>query len=304
MSCADPASASVSSSDGGTASASASVPAARAIVGTPFTSNVLSSPMPRTDRAIYLSAVTSAVDTFLYDALSGNNVTTGVDNDKDEVNTDKATTSSINTVSASSATTTTTTSRIAQVTLLLPELNPSLDVYDRRFLLQVTWAVISSAVTTHGLRPRVLVQGRRAFGAIPLSVAGLRRHFDADLELSVDGWSRPIRSGDLEEVADVDVDDDVIIIISPTNAVSCPVVQSVADCVRQRAKGRPVILINPRLDDVPSHSGVMQVSGRADRIAFFDSFEQIFYLRLLFDAGSVSCCRFVVFLHMIQIMNR
>lgn len=291
MSCADsasaPAPASGSSSD--SSAASASVPVASAIPGTPFTSNVLSSPMPRTDRAVYLSAVTSAVDAFLYDALSSNG-TTGVDNDDDEVNTNKVTTSSINTVSASSATTT--TSRIAQVTLLLPELNPSLDVYDRRFLLQVTWAVISSAVTTHGLRPRVLVQGRRAFGAIPLSVAGLRRHFDADLELSVDDWSRPIRSGDLEEVTDVDDDDDVIIIISPTNAVSCPVVQSVADCVRQKANGRPVILINPRLDDVPSHSGVMQVSGRADRIAFVDSFEQIFYLRLLFDAGSVSCCRF------------
>lgn len=141
-------------------------------------------------------------------------------------------------------------------------------MYDRRFLPQLTWAVISFAVTTHGLRPRVLVQGRRAFGAIPLSVAGLRRHFDADLELSVDDWSRRIRSDDLEDLGEVDDDDDVIITISPTNAVSCPVVQSVAECVTQRANGRPVILINPRLDDVPSHSGVMQVSGRADRIVF------------------------------------
>lgn len=72
----------------------ASVPAARAIPGTPFTSNVLSSPMPRPDRAVYLSAVTSAVDAFLHDALSSaNGATTDVVDDG--INTDTAAAGSI-----------------------------------------------------------------------------------------------------------------------------------------------------------------------------------------------------------------
>lgn len=223
--------------------------------GTPcFTARVLVSPMPRPDRTVYLDAVTSAVDAYLE----------GV---KESARPPE-------------------TSSIGQVTLLVPHLNPSLDVYDRRFLLQLVWAVLSSTVTTHGYRTRVLIQGRRAFGAIPLSIAGLRRHFDADLDISASDWSRTIRSGDLEDERDLDDDDDAIIIISPTNAVSLPVINSVVDLVR-RAKGRPVIIVNPRLDDVPSHSGVMQVSGRSTRLAFLQTIDDIFYLRVLFDPGSV-----------------
>lgn len=177
---------------------------------------------------------------------------------------------------------------MAQVTVLLPQLNPELDTFDRRFVLQLTWAVLDIAASSCCLRTRVLIQGTGAFGAIPLSVAGLRRNFDADLEMSREAWpDSAIRSGFLENPNDLDDDDEIIIVVSPTNAVSIPVIDNLVDMVA-RARGRPVILLNPRLADVPSHSGVMQVSGRAERIRFLESIEDIFYLRLLFNAGTVS----------------
>lgn len=212
--------------------------------------------MPREDRNVYLTAVTGAVNAYL----------TALESESPSIRTPP----------------------VGKVTLLAPQLNPALDIYDRRFLLQLAWAVIASTAGAHGLRTRVLIQGQRAFGAIPLSVAGLRRHFDGDLQMSVTEWpDTAVRSGNLEDTGDLDDDDEAIIVLSPTNAVSIPVINGVMDIVT-RAKGRPVLLLNARLDDVPSHSGVMQVSGRADRIAFLKSIQDIFYLRLLYDPGAVS----------------
>lgn len=112
--------------------------------------------------------------------------------------------------------------------------------------------------------------------------------FDADLQLSRDAWPEDaVRSGELEIEDDVDDDDDIIFLLSPTNTVSIPVIEGVGKLVNRVGK-RPVILLNPRLADVPSHGGVMQVTGRADRLTLLDSFEHIFFLKLLFKAGTVS----------------
>lgn len=181
------------------------------------------------------------------------------------------------------------------VTLLVPELNPSMDIYDRRFLLSLVWTLASEMVLNLKLRTRVLIQGTGSFGAIPLSISGLRKHFDGDREKSKVDWENygvaldeNLRSGDLERVGDLDENDDAVIVVSPTNAVAMPVVNDVQDLL-ERARSRPVVIVNPRLSDVPSHSGVMQVSGRSDRIALLNSFEHIFMLRLLFRSGSVRC---------------
>lgn len=177
--------------------------------------------------------------------------------------------------------------QVSQLTCLVPELDPEIDVYDRRFLLQLVWSVVDVTAASCGLRTRVLIQGTKAFGAVPLSIAGLRRTFDADLALSKESWPEDaIRAGVLEDPADIDERDEIIVVVSPTNAVSLPIINSLRDMVA-RANGRPILLLNPRLKDVPSHSGVMQVSGRAERIKFMKGVEDIFYLRLLFDAGTV-----------------
>lgn len=228
------------------------------IFGTPcFTPNIMSSPMPLSHRQVYLSAAARATAEYI-SALPHSN---------------------------------TTSSPVAQITLSLPQLNPELDIYDRRFLLQLAWAIVAVTAVSCNLRTRVLVQGSGAFGGIPLSVAGLRRTFDADVQVSRDAWPQDsVQTGTLENEDDLVDDDQIIICLSPTNAVSVPAIQSLMEMAR-RANGRPVILLNPRLADVPSHSGVMQVSGRADRIRFLESITDIFYLRLLFSAGTVSLHR-------------
>lgn len=227
------------------------------ISGTPcFTSNILSSPMPQASRDVYLTALSKAVDAFLSARKRDSNSSSD-------------------------------TPTVAQITLLTPELDPTLDIYDRRFLLQATWTLLSVAVSQHAMRTRVLVQGRGMFGAIPLSVAGLRRTFDADLELSASGWpSDFIRSGDLEDEHGIAEDDDILLALSPTNAVSTPVIDNIISLV-ERAGSRTVILLNPRLEDVPSHSGVMQVSGRSSRLDFLRSIMDLFYFRLLYEPGMV-----------------
>lgn len=226
-----------------------------------FTRNIMATPMPMHHREVYLSAVADAVRAHLSDYVANP-----------------------------------TPQNFAQVTLLPPQLNPELDVFDRRFLLQYVWRILS-VTSSFGLRARVLIQGSRRFGATPLSIQGLRRTFDADLDLSRETWPPgAVRSGELELDSDIDDDDDIVLLLSPTNAVSIPVTESLADLV-ERVAHRPIILLNPRLADIPSHSGVMQVAGRAERISLLEKFHQIFYMRLLFDSGkvfsllSVSFCR-------------
>lgn len=49
------------------------------------------------------------------------------------------------------------------------------------------------------------------------------------------------------------------------------------------AVGATVILINPLLQDRQSSSGVMSVRGRSERMAYADSFKEIFHFRLLYS---------------------
>lgn len=182
---------------------------------------------------------------------------------------------------------------VAEVKLLVPQLNPEFDIYDRRFLLSLAWAVVDSLVNRFQLRTRVLIQGTGSFGAVPLSVAGLRRNFEGDLRMSAEAWtpeggsiSDVLRTGDLENENDLTDDDEVIVVISPTNAVSVPVISDVESLI-ERAKQRPIIMLNPRLADVPSHSGVMQVVGRAERMQLLTTFEKVFVLRLLYQSATV-----------------
>ena len=53
----------------------------------------------------------------------------------------------------------------------------------------------------------------------------------------------------------------------------------------EKAKGRPLILINPQLEDKPSGNNIMQVSGRSERRAIMDSFVDIYGLRLLYPSN-------------------
>lgn len=223
--------------------------------------------MPVSHREVYLDAITQSVSSYLSDVLAAG----------------------LKSESGSGSRT------VAQVNLLVPQLNPSLDVYDRRFLLQLTWAVVRATVTAHRLTTRVMVQGRRKFGAIPLSVSGLRRQLDADLDLSAGDFGDRIATSDLENLSEIEATDEAIVVVSPTNAVSIPIINSIIELVNHVPTSVPVILINPRLDDVPSPASVMSVSGRNVRLDFLRSIRHVFALRLLYDPGTSYPLRGVVF---------
>jgi hypothetical protein len=244
------------------------------IIGTPcFTKHIAASPMSQDDRSVYISAATDAVLDFVDDLRSGLRAPR-YDHPY---------------------------SNVCIVSVLVPQLNPELDVYDRRFLLSLTWSLVKGLINECKLPSRVLIQGTGKYGAVPLSVSGLRRQFEADMLASVDLWGgvdimrSQLRVGDLEDPAGIDEKDEAIVVVSPTNATGMPVIDDVIRMVERAGPSRPIICINPRLADVPSASGVMQVVGRSARISFLDCLDHAFCLRLLYDAGTMYPLRGILF---------
>ena len=62
------------------------------------------------------------------------------------------------------------------------------------------------------------------------------------------------------------------------------------------AKNQAVVIVNPVLQDIPSHSGIMGVRGRAERLSFVQSFVPGYHLRLLYYKGQdypiIGCLRY------------
>lgn len=106
---------------------------------------------------------------------------------------------------------------------------------------------------------------------MPLSLAGVRRILDEFMDWTwrEGGDEEPggnIRIGAVS-AEDVYPDDDVLIIIAPQNIVGYPLLprlQAMCDA----AGDRPVILISPRMVDIPSSGGVMSYVGREQRLAW------------------------------------
>lgn len=92
-----------------------------------------------------------------------------------------------------------------------------------------------------------------------------------------------IRLGAIGDTEDcVAEDDDVFLLIAPQSIVGydiTPYLQAHVDA----AKGRPMVLINPRLGDVQSAGNVMSIRGRGGRMELFASFEEVFHFRLLYN---------------------
>ncbi|KAG8468809.1 hypothetical protein KFE25_007327 [Diacronema lutheri] len=80
--------------------------------------------------------------------------------------------------------------------------------------------------------------------------------------------------------------DDLVFVLAPQSmqgvCIVGPLQRLVADA---EAVGAKVCLVNPALRDIPSAAGVMQVKGRAERIAFAASFADVYTFRCLFFAG-------------------
>ncbi|CAL4997981.1 unnamed protein product [Urochloa decumbens] len=202
-----------------------------------------------------------------------------------------------------------------QIDINIPELNPEMDVYRIGTLMELV-RELSLSFADDGNRVKVCVQGsmgQGAFAGIPLQLAGTRKI------LEFMDWGHYGAKGTFINIgavgaSEVDKEDDMFILIAPQNAVgNCiidvkilwlrfylnyfynidlsiflVILENLQDmrAMTDAAGDRPVILVNPRLKDMPGSSGVMQTMGRDMRLKYAASFEICYSFRLLYYAGS------------------
>ncbi|KAK8450901.1 hypothetical protein SEVIR_6G119900v4 [Setaria viridis] len=173
-----------------------------------------------------------------------------------------------------------------QIDINIPELNPEMDVYRIGTLMELV-RELSLSFADDGKRVKVCVQGsmgQGAFAGIPLQLAGTRKI------LEFMDWGDYGAKGTFINIgavgaSEVDKEDDMFVLIAPQNAVGNCIIDDMR-AMTDAAGDRPVILVNPRLKDMPGSSGVMQTMGRDMRLKYAASFETCYSFRLLYYAGS------------------
>uniref|UniRef100_A0ACD5WTZ7 Uncharacterized protein n=1 Tax=Avena sativa TaxID=4498 RepID=A0ACD5WTZ7_AVESA len=173
-----------------------------------------------------------------------------------------------------------------QIDINIPELNPEMDVYRIGTLMELV-RDLSLTFANDGKRVKVCVQGsmgQGAFAGIPLQLAGTRKI------LEIMDWGDYGAKGAFINIgavgaSEVDKEDDMFVLIAPQNAVGNCIIDDMK-AMTDAAGDRPVILVNPRLKDMPASSGVMQTMGRDMRLKYAASFETCYSFRLLFYAGT------------------
>lgn len=164
----------------------------RLVEDTPITKELNVSPMKKVDREYYIAQATDSVAAAVQDVRNGQKG-----------------------------------GSLMNVTMLIPDLNPALDVYDRRFLVKVVWEIVTEMVVHRGMTVKVMTQSATKFGGLPISVAGLMRSFESDKARSAEGWGgamERVRTSDIDAAA-VEEDDDLFLIMSATNSTSSPVIE-------------------------------------------------------------------------------
>ncbi|GAB2300244.1 hypothetical protein Dimus_034282 [Dionaea muscipula] len=173
-----------------------------------------------------------------------------------------------------------------KVEINIPELNPEMDVYRIGTLMELV-RVIALSFADDGKRVKVCVQGSMGVGALagtPLQLAGTRKILEFMDWGDYGAKGTFINIGSIG-VKDVEEDDDIFILVAPQNAVGNCIIDDLK-AMTDAAGDRPVILINPRLKDLPGSSGIMQAMGRDKRLEYAASFENCYFFRLLFYAGT------------------
>ncbi|XP_031384060.1 adenylate kinase 5, chloroplastic [Punica granatum] len=173
-----------------------------------------------------------------------------------------------------------------KVEINIPELNPEMDVYRIGTLMELV-RVIALSFADDGKRVKVCVQGSMGEGALagmPLQLAGSRKI------LEFMDWGEYGALGTFIKIGsiggkEVDEEDDIFILVAPQNAVGNCIIDDLR-AMTDAAGPRPVILINPRLKDLPGSSGIMQTIGRDKRLEYAASFENCYFFRLLYYAGT------------------
>ncbi|PON67131.1 Adenylate kinase subfamily [Parasponia andersonii] len=173
-----------------------------------------------------------------------------------------------------------------KVEINIPELNPEMDVYRIGTLMELV-RVIALSFADDGKHVKVCVQGPMGEGALagmPLQLAGTRKI------LEFMDWGDYGAIGTFINIGsiganEVDEQDDLFILVAPQNAVGNCIIDDLR-AMTDAAGERPVVLINPRLKDLPGSSGIMQTMGRDKRLEYAASFELCYFFRLLYYAGT------------------
>ncbi|KAH7421061.1 hypothetical protein KP509_13G038800 [Ceratopteris richardii] len=173
-----------------------------------------------------------------------------------------------------------------KVQITIPELNPEMDVYRIGTLLELM-RELAFSFARDGKRVKVCVQGSMGagiFAGMPLQLAGTRRM------LEVMDWGEYESKGTFINIGSIGANevtdnDDMFILMAPQNAVGNCIIDDLQAMVIA-AGDRPVIIVNPRLKDLPSAAGVMQIRGREKRMEFAGSFFVCYNFRLLYLSGT------------------
>ncbi|XP_056693145.1 adenylate kinase 5, chloroplastic [Spinacia oleracea] len=173
-----------------------------------------------------------------------------------------------------------------KVEISIPELDPSTDVYRIGTLMELV-RVLALSFADDGKRVKVCVQGSMGEGSLagmPLQLAGTRKI------LEFMDWGDYEAKGTFINIGsiggrEVDEQDDMFILVAPQNAFGNCIIDDLR-AMTDAAGSRPVILINPKLKDVPGSSGIMQTMGRDKRLEYAASFENCYSFRLLYYAGT------------------
>ncbi|KAH8966999.1 hypothetical protein BDL97_03G054900 [Sphagnum fallax] len=174
-----------------------------------------------------------------------------------------------------------------RVQITIPELDPEVDVHRIGTLLELM-RELAFTFANDGKRVRVCVQGSMGegiFSGIPLQLAGVRRMLEVMDWGSYDAKGTFINIGAVG-ANEVQEEDDMFIITAPQNAVGNCIIDDLKAMVNA-AGNRPVIIVNPRLKDVPGSGGVMQTMGRDKRMEFAESFYTCYNFRLLYTSGTL-----------------
>ncbi|XP_050365977.1 adenylate kinase 5, chloroplastic isoform X1 [Argentina anserina] len=173
-----------------------------------------------------------------------------------------------------------------KVEINIPELNPEMDVYRIGTLMELV-RTLALSFADDGKSVKVCVQGSMGEGALagmPLQLAGTRQI------LEYMDWGEYGAMGTFIKIGaigakHVDDTDDLFILVAPQNAVGNCIIEDL-QAMTDAAGDRPVILINPRLKDLPASSGIMQTMGRDKRLKYAATFENCYFFRLLYYAGT------------------
>ncbi|KAE8126133.1 hypothetical protein FH972_020877 [Carpinus fangiana] len=173
-----------------------------------------------------------------------------------------------------------------KVEINIPELNPEMDVYRIGTLMELV-RVIALSFADDGKRVKVCVQGSMGQGAqagMPLQLAGTRQILEFMDWGDYGALETFVKIGSVG-AKEVDEQDDMFIIVAPQNAVGNCIIDDLK-AMTDAAGNRSVILVNPRLKDLPGSSGIMQTMGRDKRLEYAASFENCYFFRLLYYAGT------------------